>query len=135
MTKNDTRLNDVNNPALRRSRIINDRVIYSLLRTYGPMAEAKQAREVFRKQLLPLMQKEEQRKKGSMGALTEKAFEALMYVSGISGQRELGLEIAKTVRRRLWGKQQLEKLAIAYMNGRRQRPRMASNSLFLGVVV
>ena len=75
----------------------------------------------------------DQRKKGSMGALTEKAFEALMYVSGISGQRELGLEIAKTVRRRLWGKQQLEKLAIAYMNGRRQGPRMASNSLFLGV--
>ena len=95
---------------------LNGRVCDALLRSYSTDIDA--ARKLWKEELLPIAQRV--RKCRGMNAyreITEKAFEGLMYLCGVTYRPDVALEIALAVRKRNWSLQMRSKLSQAYSRG------------------
>ena len=111
---------------------INGRVCDALLRSYADNVD--EARMIWRKQLLPLAEEVKNcRGVKDYNEITEKSFEALMFVCGYSDRPDIALEISISVRKRNWSLMLREKLAFAFSRGKQVRIRKSGN--FIGNIL
>ena len=112
---------------------LNGRLANSLLQTF--VFDVEGARKLWLKDIFPLAnrvcEKEIVTGRKRLLEVAEMGLEALMYVSATSGRADVGLEIAKTARKREWDKRKMRALAEAYAAGKPLAPQSQGVDAYL----
>ena len=119
--------------AARRKGSLNGRLANSLLQTF--VFDVAGARTLWLKEVYPLARRlcdqETATGRKQLLEVAEMGLAALMYVSATSGKADVGLEIAKTARKREWDKRKVRALAEAYAAGKPFAPRSQGIDAYL----
>lgn len=99
--------------------ILNGRLCDAILRCF--IDDAISAKAVWVTQLLPALKRLEVQKPGRLIEGAEKAFDAMMFVAGFNNCADIGVEIARTARKRNISREVLTKLAKSYSRGKIER--------------
>lgn len=101
------------------SYVLNGRLCDAILRCF--IDDSVAAKAVWLTQLLPALRRLEAQRPGRLIEGAEKAFDAMMFVAGFNGCADIGVEIARTARKRNLPREILTKLAKSYSRGKIER--------------
>lgn len=112
--------------------VLNGRLAYAVLRCFS--MDVAIAKEVWRRDLLPLAMCAEKVQPGALQEISEKALEGLMYSCGLCCRPDTGLEIARSVRKRNWTRAQMEILSRKFFEGKRASKVLSGGQMFNNIL-